>query len=95
MLFNEATKLALVQFEFFSFIQSVSFSVTLTEVTNLKYLFFYLRPQIFICSRFRGDFKISGSFKIQRIKMVLAQDLFPSGLFEIIIGSEGLTYNFR
>ena len=93
MLFNEATKLALVQFEFFSFIQSVSFSVTLTEVTNLKYLFFYLRP--FICSRFRWDFKISGSFKIQRIKMVLAQDLFPSGLFEIIIGSEGLTYKFR
>ena len=51
MLFNEATKLALVQFEFFSFIQSVSFSVTPTETTILelsKYLFFNYKPQIFI-----------------------------------------------
>ena len=44
------------------------------------------------------DFKIFGSYEIRGIKLVLARDLFPSGLFEnfnIIIGSEGLTYNFR
>lgn len=92
MLFNEATKLALVQFEFFSFIQSVSFSVTLTEILELaKYLFFNYKPQIFIRSEISRFFKISGSFEIWGIKLIL----FPSGLFEIIIGSEGLTYNFR